>query len=255
MTYPPKEIMTCALFLATKTENYTISLRRFASHIPDESTTADEIIAPEFLLMQSLRFMFDVRHPFRGLEGGIMELTAINQGMDVGAPHSTTAGESLRKELRNLPPLPDDSSRSSTTGRLARAHYHTREMLKSAAQLTDAYFLFTPAQIWLAAFLLVDRPLAEFYLGSKFPAQSKDDDVISSLRGKLSQTLADCGRVLQSYEPLSNDPAQMQNLKRIAKKLYHCQNPDKVIGQKTGSEGDSDDRAVKKRRLDDQDES
>ena len=72
MTYHPKTIMPCALFIATKTDNYYMSLRHFADGVPGD-TTAEDIIAPEFLVMQSLRFTFDVRHPFRGLEGGLME--------------------------------------------------------------------------------------------------------------------------------------------------------------------------------------
>lgn len=45
---------------------------RFAEKFPN--TTAEEIVAGEFLLCQGLRFAFDVRHPFRGLEGVILEL-------------------------------------------------------------------------------------------------------------------------------------------------------------------------------------
>lgn len=46
--------------------------RRFADKLPN--TTAEEILAGEFLLCQGIRFCFDVRHPFRALEGVILEL-------------------------------------------------------------------------------------------------------------------------------------------------------------------------------------
>ena len=100
MTYHPKQIMPCALFLATKTDNYYLSLRQFAEGVPGQ-TSADDIIAPEFLVMQSLRFTFDVRHPFRGLEGGIMELRAISQGQGQPAPHlqQSQTPEDLRRAL------------------------------------------------------------------------------------------------------------------------------------------------------------
>lgn len=45
---------------------------RFAEMFPN--TTAEEVIAGEFLLCQGIRFCFDVRHPFRALEGVILEL-------------------------------------------------------------------------------------------------------------------------------------------------------------------------------------
>lgn len=236
MTYHPKSIMACALFLATKTDNYYMSLRQFAEGIPGD-TTADDVIAPEFLLMQGLRFTFDVRHPFRSLEGGVMELSAIAQGQAKPAPHLPHhTPESLKQGLLSIAPPPVPST--SITDRIGRAHGATRELLKSAAQMTDAYFLYTPSQIWLAALLLADRPLAEFYLDTKLGGPidptametepSNLQNPLYDLRTKLLQVLTDCGALLQSYTPLSSDPDQMKSLKRIAKKLYHCQNPEKV---------------------------
>lgn len=239
MTYHPKSIMACALFLATKTDNYYMSLRQFAEGIPGE-TPPDEVIAPEFLLMQGLRFTFDVRHPFRGLEGGVMELSAIAQGQGQPAPHMPhQTPQDLQRALQSIAPPPTPSS--SISDRIARAHGTTRELLKSAAQMTDAYFLYTPSQIWLSAFLLADKPLAEFYLDTKLggpvdPTTTKTtttdpstlQNPLYDLRTKLLKVLTDCATLLQSYTPLSSDPEQMKNLKRIAKKLYHCQNPEKA---------------------------
>lgn len=231
MTYHPKTIMACALFLATKTDNYYMSLRQFAAGIPGD-TTAEDVIAPEFLIMQSLRFTFDVRHPFRGLEGGIMELQAISQGMGQPTPHlPQQTPEDLRRGLASVSTSPNTSS-SSITDRLARAHHTTREMLKSAAQMTDAYFLFTPSQIWLSAFLLADKPLAEFYIDTKLggPATNNngDSNPLTTLRTKLFHALTNCANLLKAYHPVSSDESQMANLRRIAKKLYHCQNPEKA---------------------------
>ncbi|CAI7626405.1 unnamed protein product [Penicillium glandicola] len=238
MTYHPKSIMACALFVATKTDNYYMSLRQFADGIPGDTTTED-VIAPEFLLMQGLRFTFDVRHPFRGLEGGVMELQAIAQGQGQPAPHLPhETAEDLQQGLLSIAPPPVPSS--SMSDRIARAHGTTRELLKSAAQMTDAYFLYTPSQIWLSAFLLADRPLAEFLLDVKLggpvtatiPAPETDENGLVNplyeIRSKLHHVLTECSALLQSYTPLSSDPAQMKSLKRIAKKLYHCQNPEKV---------------------------
>ncbi|KAB8237571.1 TFIIH complex kinase subunit CCL1 [Aspergillus alliaceus] len=235
MTYHPKSIMLCALFLATKTDNYYLSLRQFAEVIPGD-TTAEELIQPEFLVMQSLRFTFDVRHPFRGLEGGIMELQAIAQGMGQPSPHfPTQTPDDLKRRLHSLPP---SQTVSSINDRLARAHHTTRETLKSAAQMTDAYFLYTPSQIWLAAFMLADRPLAEFYLDTKLGGPvaegQQQENPLYQLRTKLLRTLTDCSNLLQAYTPLASDPDQKKNLRRIRKKLYHCQNPEKadLAGQK-----------------------
>ncbi|KAJ5921306.1 hypothetical protein N7466_009632 [Penicillium verhagenii] len=269
MTYHPKSIMACALFLATKTDNYYMSLRQFADGIPGDTSTED-VISPEFLLMQGLRFTFDVRHPFRGLEGGVMELQAIAQGQGQPGPHLLhQSPHQLLQKLQSIAPPPFQSS--SLSDRIARAHGITREILKAAAQMTDAYFLYTPSQIWLSALLLADRPLAEFYLDTKLGGplatttasgadQSDLQNPLYELRSKLHKVLTDCSSLLQAYTTLSSDPSQMKDLKRIAKKLYHCQNPEKAnLAQKRDSaqpqavsnvtsESESE-RLAKKRRL------
>ncbi|KAJ5737545.1 uncharacterized protein N7483_002670 [Penicillium malachiteum] len=233
MTHHPKSIMACALFLATKTDNYYMSLQQFAEGIPG-NTSAEEVISPEFLIMQGLRFTFDVRHPFRGLEGGIMELSAIAQGQAPPAPHiPNKSPQQLLQQLQSIAPPP--VACSSIADRIARAHGTTRETLKCAAQMTDAYFLYTPSQIWLSAFLLADRPLAEFYLDTKLGGpltqttntdQSDLQNPLYELRVKLLNVLTECSALLHSYTPLSEDPDQMKDLKRIAKKLFYCQNPE-----------------------------
>jgi cyclin H len=235
--------MPCALFLATKTDNYYMSLRAFTERIPNSST--EDIVAPEFLLSQGLRFTFDVRHPFRGLEGGIMELLAIAQGDGRPGPHhpdQTAAG--LQNVLQGIAPAPASAKADTNiTTRISRAHHNAREILKSAAQMTDAYFLYTPSQIWLSALLLADKPLAEFYLdvklgpnpGSAATSNGYATNPLTPLRLKIQITLTPSSALLASYSPPSApeaDPdtaaAKLKSLKRIAKKLYHCQNPEKL---------------------------
>ena len=81
---------------------------------------------------------------------------------------------------------------------------------------------------------------------------------------KLLQVITDCAALLHAYTPLSSDPDQMKSLKRIAKKLYHCQNPEKVnlkrdLTQPVASATDSaaaseteSERLAKKRKLEEQ---
>jgi cyclin H len=221
--------------------------------------------------MQGLRFTFDVRHPFRGLEGGVMELQAIAQGQGAPGPHLLhQTPHQLLQAIQSIAPAPVPTS--SLSDRIARAHGTTRETLKSAAQMTDAYFLYTPSQIWLSAFLLADRPLAEFYLDTKLggpltettngSADTSDlQNPLYELRSKLHKVLTDCSALLGAYTTLSSDPNQMKDLKRIAKKLYHCQNPEKVnlahkrdsaqpqaVSSQVTSESESE-RLAKKRKL------
>ena len=303
MTYHPKQIMPSALFLSTKTENFYTKLKDFADKLPN--TTAEAVIAPEFLLTQGLRFTFDVRHPHRGLEGTVMQLQALAQGdfsvlpwTQAGANGSNGATaevmgriRALQDALPRLAPAADgdgDDATSRSTGepatradvrrRIERAHDAASKLLRSAAVLSDAYLLYTPAQIGLAALRIADAPLARFYLdavlagaGAGGPGSGN-----AQLREELAAVLRACGALLADGSAATQpDQAEMAELKRIDKKLYKCRNPEKMdlVGankaQKRnegvaaargagGEEGDAkggdgavavDEKVVKKRKL------
>ncbi|KAI9677381.1 MAG: hypothetical protein M1817_006333 [Caeruleum heppii] len=249
MTYHPKTITPCALFLATKTENHYTSLKSFAAKLPN--TAPEDVIAAELLITQSLRFTLDVKHPFRALEGGFMELLALAEGK---LPGGQEAVDRLR-EMRG-----GNATREDVKNRIREAHGKAKDILKTSAQLTDAYFLYTPAQIWMASLMVVDEPLATVYLDAKFAL----DDLSAAQREKqlskktrIIATLRDLAALLRSAPSVEPSKQEHADLKAIAKKLYHCQNPDKVDlvrlnqAQKRegGIEGALDEKALKKRKL------
>jgi len=234
MTYHPKQILTCALFLATKTDHWHIPLSTFVDKIP--GTEEKDVRAPEFLLMQGLRFTLDVRHPTRGLEGGIGEILKLL--------------EEKRMRLDGLDPKT----------RVGEAADRASQLLRVAAQMTDVYFLFTPSQIWLSALMAVDPDLANEFLSSKMDHLGP---AAANLRAKLELTLSACGEMLSNYksEDDANEAEQKEmrkEMKRIGRKLHLCQNPEKmdivsVTKQKAaekreGSESDME-RVLKKRKL------
>ncbi|KAF6223716.1 hypothetical protein HO133_000559 [Letharia lupina] len=254
MTYHPKEMMAAALFLSTKTENHYTSLRSFASKLP--KTTPESVVAPEFLLTQGLRFTFDVRHPHRGLEGGIMELLGLAQGKGQAGPGIKQSSEQLQKEMVDIEPAKESSKKARSADEVVRriqvAHGKAKEVGKSSALLTDAYFLYTPSQIWLSSLFLADEPLARFYINTKIPTTS-------TLTPKLISTLQSCAELLRSSASANPGEAEIKALTRIDKKLFKCRNPDKVdlVGinkaQKRDSKGAGenglDERVIKKRKL------
>ena len=232
MTYHPKQIMMCALFLATKSDHWHISLHKFASRIGN--TTEEDVKAPEFLLMQGLRFTLDVRHPMRGLEGGVGEmLAAVEEGAF----------------------LADEKDKHVAQKRVGIAAERASNILRTAAQMTDAYFLFTPSQIWLAALRVADHELVNIYVAKKLDyigAEGLD------LQEKLIKTLSSCANLLASYKSPDDDPAEAKEMKRIGKKLHRCQNPDKVdlvavsrakaAEKREGADGSDAEKALKKRK-------
>ena len=243
--------MPSALFLATKTENHYTSLKSFVAKLP--KTTAEDVVAPEFLLTQGLRFTFDVRHPQRGLEGGFMELLALANG-DGHAGASADSSRQLQTDMLGIEPVqagkPTAKSAADMVLRIQNAHGKAKETLKTSALLTDAYLLYTPSQIWLAALLGADAPLARFYLSTKLGAAAPP----SSLSAKIHSTLQRCSALLQRSASATPGDVEMKELTRIDKKLYQCRNPAKIdlVGlnqaQKRDGGGEESEESVRKRR-------
>ncbi|TVY35468.1 Cyclin [Lachnellula subtilissima] len=227
MTYDPKTLLKTALFFATKTENHYFRLTKFAEAIT--ATKPEEILASEFLLTQGLRFTFDVRHPFRALEGAVMELQAMANGQIPGV------GDKLRGMSR----------------RVKEAHGKAREYLKTSALLTDVYFHYTPCQIMMASLLIADRQLISLYLGLKLAPGSAN----SAISAKLMEALDKCAEMLQSMDPGNEQSvAEKKELGALAKKLRKCRNPEKIDlvslqRAKREGDGEDDERVVKKRKL------
>ncbi|KAI4155499.1 MAG: hypothetical protein LQ340_000975 [Diploschistes diacapsis] len=273
MTYHPKSLMPCALFLATKCENHYTVLSDFASKLP--KTSPEDVLAPEFLLTQGLRFTFDVRHPYRALEGGTMELNEMALSSYIPPAGSLMTGAEVKARLLSLKPASGDGAAGKKTpaelqDRIKRAHGKARELLNTTAILTDAYFLYTPSQIFLSSLLAADEPVARFYLhvllSSARPSGSSVDEP-SSLEIRLLSLLKECAALLT--DPSSRKPdseAQKKELTRIDKKLWKCRNPEKVdfLGMSKGAgkggssgqskegaagEGEVDEKVVKKRKL------
>lgn len=230
MTYHPTDILKTALFFATKTENHYFRLTKFADAIGN--TKAEDVLASEFLLTQGLRFTFDVRHPFRALEGAVMELQALSKGPIPALPGGDVPGD-----------RPRDMEK-----RVKAAHGTAREYLKTSAALTDVYFHFTPSQIMMAALMIADKELVEWYVGSKFPAEQRE------MKGKVLGVVEKCADMLRTVAP-NSEPTQAHKkaLSALSKKLKKCRNPEKmdlVALQRAKREGDGEDeKVVKKRKL------
>lgn len=225
MTYPPAALYKTALFFGAKAEGYYYNkLDAFAQKFP-HTTTAD-ILAGEFLLCQGIRFAFDVHHPFRALEGAIME-------------------------LRRLDDEAGGDTDPDADARIANAHRRAREILKFSPLVTDAYFHYTPSQIMLAALRLADRGLADRLVANSFqrpdgagaapPAGSakkkKLDDEWERLggaavRARVETALAGCETLLAAEPPERltaywGQPVSNSLIKPLLKKLKACHDPDR----------------------------
>ena len=235
ITYPPKEIYKTVLFLACKTEATHMTLSEYARRI---STEVEAVLAPEYKVMQALRFTLEVHQPFRGLKGVLMEMSNLAEGLAGGE------GEMLQGQMLGLPPSAPGEGRTQWTapasGEVEVKHLHdrinaayaaARTLLDAPALLTDVYFLYTPSQILLASMHLADPVLTSFYLSTKLaPAASAVPTTTTTTTtetsdptAKILTTIHTCASHLASFSPeqvLSKDSRA-----QLEEKLERCRDP------------------------------
>ncbi|KAI0199493.1 cyclin ccl1 [Astrocystis sublimbata] len=192
MTYPPRALTMTCIFFACKAEGLYFRLQKFVDKFP--GVTGDEVLAAEYVLCQGLRFAFDVRHPFRAVEGAIMELRRL--------------GDFDEK-------------------RLSRAHQRTREILKFSPLLTDAYFHYTPSQVMFGALSMADEGLLQRLLSDAFEGQSQ------SAKNQVLNIIHDCRAMLEKEPPERratywDASGSKETMKPLNKKLRKCRDPDRV---------------------------
>lgn len=217
MTYPPTDLLKTSLFFGCKAEGFFYKLHKFAEKFP--KTTGEQIIAGEFLLCQGIRFAFDVRHPFRALEGAILELRRV---------------------------LPDEEAR------INKAHARAREVLKYSPMVTDVYFHYSPSQIMMASLSLVDHGLVEILVPKAPPAGDRAHELagaFSEMRGKILDAIEGCRKMLEEEPPermtdywglvgysvkltlhLANtlQPETVKSMRPLLRKLQKCRDPDRA---------------------------
>jgi cyclin H len=237
MTYPPKEIYKTVLFLASKTEAFHITLSKFCSLITADS---EAVLAPEYKVMQALRFTLDVRQPFRGLKGVLMELLNLAE-YDTSALAELKAPGGAASTWK--PPPQGKLEKKHSDDRVQAACAAARNLLDAPASLTDAYFLYTPSQILLAALRLADEPLYDFYLGTKLSLNSPT-------RPKILGTIEECAQLLSSYDPSAS--MTKDERAQLEKKLEACRDPSTKDMVKNHAamkmNGDDEDSDAKKKK-------
>ncbi|KAF2676751.1 hypothetical protein K458DRAFT_321165 [Lentithecium fluviatile CBS 122367] len=264
MTYEGQNIARATMFIACKTEGWHIPSSDYAAKFAN--VTQEQVLAPEHLIIQALRFNLEVRHPFRGLKGAHVELGEMVKGTYVPLEWDKRTGTQIQSEILKLPKraggAPMNLSESDFRKRLEYDYGVASNILKTSAQLTDTYFHYTPSQIMLAAHLLADEPLTLFLLATKVPPPSpiysKTVDTIRACAAKLSshRSYTDSSTSLEDKE--ARDKKEKAEVLAIIKKLRQCRDPDKMDLVKLNEahkrdavhDGELDERKAKRRRLD-----
>jgi cyclin H len=234
MTYHVNTILRTTMFLATKIELFNIHVSEYAQGA-GRNVTTESILAPEYIIMLGLRYNLDIRHPYRSLKAGHMEMLEMCHGKYLG-PAQDLGAKEVQAKISQLPLKPDGQGvkmpEKKVEERIHNAYALTANTLRTIAVLTDAYFLYTPSQIWLSAHLLADEPLTLFYLSCKLPTTSP-------LYAKLLSTLRACALLISSHRLYTNttlpkdekeqrEKKHQAEVKHLVQKLKNCRDPDKV---------------------------
>ncbi|KAF2212082.1 hypothetical protein CERZMDRAFT_106296 [Cercospora zeae-maydis SCOH1-5] len=225
MTYPPKEIYKTVMFLASKTEATHTTLSKFSKSI---SADPEAVLAPEYKVMQALRFMLDVRQPYRGLKGALIELLNMAEGLvDEIAQQSgpevqqgmlaLRAPDSANKTQFAMPHASNGGiEQKQVVERVQLAYAAAKNLLDREASLSDAYFLYTPSQILFAALHVADTPLLTYFLDTKIPPGLPS-------RSKILATIERCAVMFASFS--TNTNISKEQRAALEKKLEGCRDP------------------------------
>ncbi|BEJ15169.1 hypothetical protein CspHIS471_0409360 [Cutaneotrichosporon sp. HIS471] len=191
MEWHPKQIMPTCLYLAAKTTNHNIPIEVFVKKF--EKFKAEEVLDLEFLVAQSLSFEFWVRGAERALRGWALEL----QSSPIGGA-GERAQRALPKALQAL----------------------------SASRMTDAEFLFAPAQIALACWRVADKELTDAFLAAKYNGAEEDKVPFGIAQDELFRISGQVESMVRTGEAQHG----LKKVKEVDKRLKGCANPEKVPG-------------------------
>ncbi|GAA6061324.1 hypothetical protein JCM10212_003214 [Sporobolomyces blumeae] len=203
MDYHPKNVMLTCVFLATKTENFPISIDTFSARV---KTPPTEILSLEFLVSQSLRFEYKVHHAHLALSGVLLDL---------------------------------QSATTIDPTRIAPAVQKAQQALRTSRH-TSLELVYSPSQIALACLRMSDPSLVGEWLGVKTERKTKRDTGKGKGTNGQDRLAADGGtaaevdtvlEILDEIQEVVRDaqrnPVDKERVKEVDRRLRWARNPEK----------------------------
>lgn len=185
MDYHPKDIMLTCVYLASKVEEFNISITQFVGNLKgDREKFTNTVLSFELLLMKKLHYHLTVHNPYRPLEGLIIDVK--------------TRCKALEKS------------------RIERLRKGAEEFLDKSLS-TNASLIFAPSQIALAAILAsaeADKVSLESYLTDVLLGGAAPDEI--------KKTVYQLKRI--RYMVSTQEPVQKEQVGQIQRKLEQCRN-------------------------------
>ena len=205
--------LTC-VFLATKTENFPISIDSFSARV---KTPPVDILSLEFLVSQSLKFEYKVHHAHLALNGILLDLQVSSAGpFELSKPVSSHSHARLPCDSQTCPGVDPTTIAPS----VSKAQSYLRSSRHTSAEL-----IYSPSQIALSCLHLVSPPLVDSYLSSKeSKAETKSKSKSILERTKMVKLLQEIGEVITNCQ---KNPVAKDKVKDIDKRLKWARNPEK----------------------------
>ncbi|KAG8175692.1 hypothetical protein JTE90_011578 [Oedothorax gibbosus] len=188
MDFHPKDILVTCVYLASKVEEFNVSINQFVTNVKGDRDKAMEIILNlELLLMQQLNFDLSIFNSYRPVEGFLIDIkTRYTQLFDP---------EHLRPAI---------------------------EEFLEKIQFTDACFLYSPSQIALAAIAYGAKKFKENIDGYMCDILFDDNpDKFAYMRDAIKTMFL----MLKNETPYVNDPVRASIEKKLEKCRNQENNP------------------------------
>jgi cyclin H len=202
--------LTC-VFLATKTENFPISIDSFSARV---KTPPVDILSLEFLVSQSLKFEYKVHHAHLALNGILLDLQV--------SPLSLACARSALSDVLMGSGHPFQTCPGVDPSSIASSTSKAQSYLRSSRH-TSAELIYSPSQIALACLHLVSPSLVESYLSSKEP-KAERTKTTKLERETMVKLLREIGELVTFIQ---KNPVEKDKVKDVDKRLKWARNPEK----------------------------
>lgn len=204
MDYHPKDIVVTCVYLATKVEEFNVSISQFVANVKGDREKATEIILNhELLLMQQLNFDLSVYNAYRPVEGFLIDIKT------------------------RYPQLQDPE----------RLRSAIEEFLEKI-QFTDACFLYSPPQIAIAAIAYGSKKFKENLDG--YLCEILFDAYPEKL-AYVKEAAKNMFQMIRNESPLMNDPIRASLEKKLEKCRNQENNPSSIVYKRKLEELQDDD--------------
>lgn len=162
MEFHPKKIMYTCLFLAAKSENFFININNFVKGL--KNVQKEDILDLEYIILNKLKYDLLIYHPFNSLYGFFFDFQSVLLFSDL--PISQISIEFL-----------------------CSMYDKAKKVLVDFYFYTDVAFFFTPSQIALSAFYIINKKVTDIYLKKKFLRFENKNDNKTEIEQKDVETI------------------------------------------------------------------